>query len=242
MRSARFSPGYTKLREGSVHSTIDYVAQMFRANNRRDPRLDSSDLRSFLLSRLFRAYRNTDPDVQHQKAIPVSLIRSIFASASTSFEFYQAHLLIVAVFFAMRSCEYTKVSQNEIHPEASRRTKLLCLRNFRFFCGSRPLDTFHDDLFLADSLSITFEFQKNDARQETVTQEKSKDPIICPVRSAASIIMFMLQIPGVSPDTSINSFYHGDGRVILVTSSMILHTLRAATDSMGPDVLGFLIL
>ena len=212
---------------------------MFQANNWRDPRLDSSDLRSFLLSRLFRAYRNTDPDVQHQKAIPVSLIRSIFASASTSFEFFQAHLLIVAFFFAMRSCEYTKVSQNEIHPEASRRTKLLCLRNFRFFCGSRLLDTFHDDLFSADSLSITFEFQKNDARQETVTQEKSKDPILCPVRSAASIIMFMLQIPGVSPDTSINSFYCGDGRVTLVTSSMILHTLRAAADSMGPDVLGF---
>ena len=181
VRSARFSPGFTQLKEGSVHSTIDYVAQVFRANNRRDPRLDSSDLKTFLLSRLLRAYRNTDPDVQHQKAIPVSLIRLILSSASTSFEFFKAHLLIVAFFFAMRSCEYTKVSSNECHKEASRRTKLLCLRNFRFFRGSILLDNFHDDLFSADSISITFEFQKNDVRQETVTQEKSNDPLLCPV-------------------------------------------------------------
>ena len=215
------------------------MAQVFRANNRRDPRLDSSDLKSFLLSRLFRAYRNMDPDVKHQKAIPVSLIRLIFSSASNPFEFFQAHLLIVAFFFAMRSCEYTLVSHNEVHPEASRRTKLLCLRNFRFFRGSYLLDTFHDDLFSADSISITFEFQKNDERQETVTQEKSKDPHLCPVRSAASLIMFILRIPGATPDTSINSFRSGNGDVILVSSSMILNTLRVAADSMGPDVLGF---
>ena len=239
MRGARFSPGYTRIKEGSVHSTVDYVAQVFRANNRRDPRLDSSDVKSFLLSRLLRAYRNTDPDVKHQKAVPVSLIRLVLSSASSPFEFFNAHLLIVAFFFAMRSCEYTKVSQSEIHPEASRRTKLLCLRNFRFFRGSCLLDTFHDDLFSADSISITFEFQKNDKRQETVTQEKSNDPLLCPVRSAASIIMFIVRIPGASPTTSINSFRSDDGSVILVSSSMILATLRAAADSMGEDVLGF---
>ena len=215
------------------------MAQVFRANNRRDPRLDSSDVKSFLLSRLLRAYRNTDPDVQHQKAVPVSLIRLILSSASSSLEFFNAHLLIVAFFFAMRSCEYTKVSREQIHPEASRRTKLLCLRNFRFFRGSCLLNNFHDDLFSADSISITFEFQKNEARQETVTQEKSSDPSFCPVRSAATIIMFIVRLPGASPDTSINSFRTSDGSVVLVSSSMILATLRNAADSMGKDALGF---
>ena len=215
------------------------MAQVFRANNRRDPRLDSSDVKSFLLSRLLRAYRNTDPDVQHQKAVPVSLIRLILSSASSSLEFFNAHLLIVAFFFAMRSCEYTKVSREQIHPEASRRTKLLCLRNFRFFRGSCLLNNFHDDLFSADSISITFEFQKNEARQETVTQEKSSDPSFCPVRSAATIIMFIVRLPGASPDTSINSFRTSDGSVVLVSSSTMLATLRNAADSMGKDVLGF---
>ena len=109
MRGARFSPGYTKIKEGSVYSTVDYVAQVFRANNRRDPRLDSSDVKQFLLSRLLRAYRNTDPDVKHQKAVRVSLIRLILSSASSPFELFNAHLLIVAFFFTMRSCEYTTV-------------------------------------------------------------------------------------------------------------------------------------
>ena len=239
IRSARFSPGYTKLKEGSVHSAIDHVAQVFRANNRRDPRLDSSYTKSFLLSRLLRAYRNTDPDVQHQKAIPVSLIRLILSSASNPFEFFNAHLLIVAFFFAMRSCEYTKVSQNELHPEASRRTKLLCLRNFRFFRGSTLLDIFRDNLFSADSISITFEFQKNDVRQETVTQEKSNDPSLCPVRSAASLVMFIIRIPGASLNMSINSFRKNDGNVILVSSSTMLTTIHQAATSMSKDVLGF---
>jgi len=139
----------------------------------------------------------------------------------------------------MRSCEYTKVSQNKIYPEASCRTKLLCLRNFRFFRGSCLLNNFHDDHFLADSISITFEFQKNEERQETVTQEKSNDPSLCPVQSAASIIMFIVQIPGASPDISINLFRNGDGSVVLVSSSTMLATLRHAADSMGKDVLGF---
>ena len=139
----------------------------------------------------------------------------------------------------MRSCEYTKVSPNERHKEASRRTKLLCLRNFRFFRGPCLLDSFRDDLFSADSISITFEFQKNDARQETVTQEKSNDPLLCPVRSAASIVMFIIRIPGVSPNTSINTFCGNDDNVTQISSSMILATLREAADSMGADVLGF---
>ena len=178
--------------------------------------------------------------MKHQKAVPVSLIQMVLSFASSPFEFFNAHLLIVAFFFAMGSCEYTKVSQSEIHPEASRRTKLLCLRNFRFFRGSCLLDTFHDDLFSADSISITFEFQKNDERQETVTREKSNDSLLCPVRSAASIIVFIVRIPGTYPNTSINSFRSDNGSVISVSASMILATLRAAADdSMGKDVLGF---
>lgn len=239
MRQARFSAGYSKLREGTVHSTIDNVAQIFRANDRKDPRLDSNNLRSFNLTRLWRAYRNTDGDIQHQKAVPISLIRLILNSAGSPFEYFKAHLVIVAFFFAMRSCEYTNISRGELHPEAERRTKLLCIRNFRFFQGTRMLDNFKDDLFQADSISITFEFQKNQERQETVTQERSIDPDLCPVRSAASIIMFIVRMPGVSADTSINSFRDNSGGTVLISSAAVISTLREAAATMGEDVLGF---
>ena len=37
MRQALFSAGYSKLCEGTIHSTIDNVAQIFQTNNRKDP-------------------------------------------------------------------------------------------------------------------------------------------------------------------------------------------------------------
>ena len=37
MRGAWFSPGYTKIKEGPIHSTVNYVAQVFQANNWREP-------------------------------------------------------------------------------------------------------------------------------------------------------------------------------------------------------------
>ena len=51
--------------------------------------------------------------------------------------------------------------------------------------------------------------------------------------------MFIIRIPGVSPNTSINTFRGSDDNVTQISSSMILATLRAAADSMGADVLGF---
>ena len=111
----------------------------------------------------------------------------------------------------MWSCEYTNISWRELHPEAGRHTKLLCVRSFRLFQGTQMLNNFKDDLFKADSISITFDFQKNQERQETVTQEHPTDPDLCPVRSAASIIMFIVCMPGMSANTSINSFRDNSG-------------------------------
>ena len=37
MRQARFSMGYSKLCEGTVHSTIENVTHIFQTNNQKDP-------------------------------------------------------------------------------------------------------------------------------------------------------------------------------------------------------------
>jgi hypothetical protein len=54
-----------------------------------------------------------------------------------------SQLIIAAFFFARHSCEYISVS-------GDRRTKVLCMRNVRFFLGRQEL--IHDDprLGLAD--------------------------------------------------------------------------------------------
>ena len=67
-------------------------------------------------------------------------------------------------FFAMRSCEYLSVSQAE-----KRRTDIIRLRNIRFFRAGVEMSHNNPSLTSADSVSITFEWQKKDERSETVT-------------------------------------------------------------------------
>jgi hypothetical protein len=112
---------------------------------------------------------NLDPVTKGQKAITVNVLHEHFQGQDGSNEQAAiADLFWGAFFFAMRSCEYFSVP-------GPRRPKLLCLRNLRFFKGNRELR--HDSPYLenADTVSVTFEFQKNDCRDETVTRG-GKDP------------------------------------------------------------------
>eukprot|EP00978_Attheya_sp_CCMP212_P033327 scaffold133943_cov30-Attheya_sp.AAC.1 len=59
-----------------------------------------------------------------------------------------------AFFFAMRSCEYLKVSGTE------RRTKLLTIVNIRLYRDRQEMPHDHPELHLADCVNITFYYQK----------------------------------------------------------------------------------
>ena len=142
-----------------------------------------------------------------------------------------ADLVIGAYFFAMRSCEYSTVK------DKNTRTRRLCLRNIRFFQGRRELQH-SEDLSLADAVSITFEFQKNDVTWDTVTHTASGDDSLCPVRSWAAVVRRVWQIPGASSDTPVNSFWH-KSTSIEFTSDFVMRSLRAVVAAIGSDVLGF---
>ena len=86
-------------------------------------------------------------------------------------------LAITAFFFAMRSCEYLKVSCKA----EDRKTKQLRSRNIRFFRNGRELKNNDPTLIAADYVSVTFEDQKNDTRQDTITMQYSGDNLLCPV-------------------------------------------------------------
>ena len=106
-----------------------------------------------------------------------------------AFFFAIAQLVIGAFFFAMRSCEYSKVS-------GERRTKLLTLGNIRFFKDRKVVPQESPFLFLAESVSITFVMQKNEERDETITQHRTTDTILCPVRAWAAIVTKNPRLPG----------------------------------------------
>jgi hypothetical protein len=87
---------------------------------------------SFLLSRQFRGYKKLDPPEKRQVALTGSIIKELKKIAFTPLEKAMFQLFTRAFFFAMRSCEYLKVS-------GARRTRILTRKNIRFFKGRREL-------------------------------------------------------------------------------------------------------
>ncbi len=104
-------------------------------------------------------------------------------------------LTILAFFFAMHSCEYVKVQQHK-----KWRTKILCLRNLRFFKNGRLFDHNDPSLKYANCINITFKMQKKDQKNDTTTQMASGDVTLCPVQAATAIVRQIRSYPGANED------------------------------------------
>ena len=97
--------------------------------------------------------------------------------ASSDMEIAISWLLIGAIFFAMRSCEYLKTCSQE----ESKRTKILRIKNFTFIKNKKVLSLKSKKLHTADLVKIVFEFQKNDKRNQSVHMYKTDDKVLNPV-------------------------------------------------------------
>jgi len=188
---------------------------------------------SVLLSRQFRAYRNDDPKEIQQKALPFVVLEELAKRQVSELERAISQLTICAGFFACRSCEYLKVPRREM-----KRTKLLCMRNIRFFKDGRLLSTPSADLEFADSVAVTFEMQKNDLKNETVIHGRTDDPILCPVKQWARLVNRIWTYPGTTEDTPVCTVWRHDRRE-QVTSRQVITSLRAACATIGSAHLGF---
>ena len=73
-----------------------------------------------------------------QKALPMMVLRKMLELAVSEREKYIDWLLIVDLFFAMRSCEYLKVA-----PKETKRTKTIRRGNVVFKKGNRVIQ--HND-------------------------------------------------------------------------------------------------
>ena len=146
-----------------------------------------------------------------------------------------SYLLIGAIFFAMRSCEYLKTCQ----VEDEKQTKILCLRNFTFKKDGRVEDLLSPSLEDADLIIVTFEFQKNDKRNQLVHMYKTIDPVLNPVKAWAITIQRILRtVPDASKDTRICSFQDKDG-TIDIEGNEVRAKLRSIVDLIGETELGF---
>jgi len=234
IREARFSAArFDVLKSEQCRTAMDHVAQTFRANDRPDPRKDPDGKLAHLLQRQLRGYKNADPGEKQQYAITTSVLLMVLKCSITHVDHAMADLLCAAFFFACRSCEYSKVN-------GERRTDIITVGNVRFFLKNKEIK--HSDtkrLPLADCVNITWNYQKRDDRNESVTQERNGHPCMCPVRLWTAVIIRLRQYPGTTDKTTVNTVLLPNGKLHEITSTELLTKLRAAVTAIGESTLGF---
>jgi len=195
------------LKAESVRATLDCLAQTYKLANRPDPRLDYNRKFTFLLQRQLRGYSSSDPGEQPQVAVTGSVLQKFHQLALSPFDKALCELFIGAFFFAMWSCEYVKV-------QGPRKMKLLTIKNIRFFQGNSQVPHSDPALSSANCVSITFEFQKRDTKNDTITQHRSGDSLLCPVQIWAKIVTRIRSYINSSPFDTVNTYRYPDNNKI----------------------------
>ena len=163
------------------------------------------------------------------------VLRKMSDLASSDLYVAVSWLLIGAIFFAMRSCEYLKTSVNE----DSKRTRILRLRNVLFKNKGKVVDHSSKRLLSAEIVIITFEFQKNDKRDQSVHMYATKDKVLNPVRAwGVTVQRILISVPGADMDTKVCSFWDGE-KVRDLDGNLVREKLRATVDLIGEVDLGF---
>ena len=155
----------------------------------------------------------------------------MMAAAVTERQRVIAQLAIGAFFFACRSCEYLKVGRAE-----QRRTKILRVKNIKFQLNGKTLNNLSPNIHEADNVSLTFESQKNDAKDEAIMQWRTRHNIKCPVKQWAAIVQRILAYPGADENTKVSAFIN-NGKIDHITSSMMTEALRLGVYVVGCDKL-----
>jgi hypothetical protein len=224
---------------GTVQETLAKLGQIFRSNVGFNPYHGEEGTAPHpLLARQIKGMKNLDPGTKQQKALPVKVYREALKSAKASRDPLAtaiAYLLVMAFFWCMRSCEYSTV-------KGERRTKIICLRNIRFYNHQRKLIPQNSPLiFEAACVSITLEMQKKEIRDDTVTHQASGDKDMCPVFATATLVALIHSYPIAKkdlPNTSINTVMVA-GQLFTIPSDLVLTTIRRIVTSLGVDDLGF---
>ena len=233
MREGRFSSqAYDTLAEATIRNTISFVSSTFRENERPNPTKDDDGQLGRLLSRLFRAFKNKDPAEKQQKALPATVLVEIAKMQLTETQRAISQLTIGAFYFAMRSCEYCKVPQAQ-----KRRTDILRLRNIVFLRRGRIIPHSSPELEYADCVVITFEFQKKDERNDTVTMHATGHKFMCPVRAWAAIIRRIRNYQGSDDNTPVSAVWKNN-RIEHITSKQIVDAINTAAEAIGWESLG----
>ena len=164
-----------------------------------------------------------------EKALPLSVFRVLLENKFTPIDEAMGQLATGAFFFGMRSCEYLTV-------RGRRKTRQLTVNEVRFFKNNIELKDKRNPLIqYADTVAVTFVFQKNKKKMVTVSQPRSGKQI-CPVRIWAKIVMRILSYEGTSENTKVNAVEIGKVLKYVTGEEMLKHLRHTVNNMTG---LGF---
>ena len=163
------------------------------------------------------------------------VLRKLYEISETPWDTAVTHLLIGAIFFAMRSCEYLKTSARD----GNKRTKIIRVGSILFKKDGRTMPHENPDLHNADLVRIKFEFQKNDKRDVCVHMFSTNDPVLNPVAAWAATVRRVRAIPSATDNSEVCLFQGGRDGVSRITSDHVRTKLRAIVDLIGFEELGF---
>jgi hypothetical protein len=217
------------------------VAQAYRLNQFESPIHDRHGRIEPVLALQLRGYTDEDPGVKQQQALPLEVLRRASEMKGSDREVAIGQLIVVAFFFAMRSCEYSSV-------QGKRMTTIVGVDDIRFWADDEIVDA--DDIEgmkRADAVSVTFRRQKNRDNGVVVTQHRTDetgDAEMCPVRALAALVIRIrsyasVTIKGTS-NVGINALESADGPGLGgISSKEVLKQLREAATAVGEKKLGF---
>ena len=212
-----------------MRNATSSLASAFRDNLQPSPFhiTNSSQLLSSVRS-LLKAYENVDPPKKIQKAVTPKLLRCLFSHyggppSTADTPAHAADITIGGFFFAMRSCEYSKT------PKPGK-TKRVNLGNVVFRDSKKTVISHSSPLLLssAEYVTITFEDQKNGEKQDSRTQRRTGDNVLCPaLRLASAVQRIVNTIPNYNDSTYLCSVYDNENqKVLLINQAYIRKSLR----------------
>ena len=169
-------------------------------------------------------------------ALPTIVFKKIRRNRTTRKSIAMGQLIIGALFFGMRSCEYVTIKGKK------RRTKKLLIKDIRFFCHrseTRKVLSNREALLKATSVSITFSLQKNNKKYATISQQRNNTEIF-PVTAWAEVILRILSYDGTNELSPVDLFWNQENILTNLTADDIAQHLKSTCRVIGSKILGFL--
>jgi hypothetical protein len=109
-------------------------------------------------------------------------------------------LIVGDFFFACHSCKYLQVKNPE-----DKQTKILTLEYIAFYQNDIKLPHLQASaLSSTNQVLITFVVQKNGRKDNTITQWRTNDRVLCPVIQWAALVQCISNYPGAMPATPVS--------------------------------------